>query len=39
MRRLAKVMAVLVVVIVIEEIFEKALMMWAFKSRNPRVIG
>ena len=39
MRRLAKVMALLVVVIVIEQILETALMMWAFKSRNPRVMG
>ena len=39
MRRLFKVLAVFVAIIVIEEIFETALQMWAFKSRNPRVIG
>ena len=39
MRRLFKVLAVIVGIIVIEQVFETALMMWAFKSRNPRVIG
>ena len=39
MRRLFKVLAVIVGIIVIEQAFEAALMMWAFKSRNPRVIG
>lgn len=43
MRRLAKVMAaavgVVVGVVIIEQIFETALMQWAFKSRNPRVVG
>lgn len=39
MRRLFKVLAVFVDIIVIEEIFETALHMWAFKSRNPRLIG
>ena len=39
MRRLFKVLAVIVGIIVIEQAFEMALMMWAFKSRNPRVIG
>lgn len=39
MRRLFKVLSVIVGVIVLEQIFETALMMWAFKSRNPRVIG
>jgi deazaflavin-dependent oxidoreductase (nitroreductase family) len=39
MRRLVRVLAVVVGIIVIEEILETALMMWAFKSRNPRVIG
>lgn len=37
MRRLAKAMAVLVGVIIIEEIIESALMMWAVRSGNPRV--
>ncbi len=39
LRRLFKVLAVFVGIIVIEEIFETVLQMWAFKSRNPRVIG
>lgn len=39
MRRLAKMLAVVFGIIVIEQIFETVLMMWAFKSRNPRVIG
>lgn len=39
MRRLAKLLAVVVGIIVIEELLETALMMWAFRSRNPRVIG
>lgn len=39
MRRLLKMLAVIVGIVVIEEIFETALMMWALKSRNPRVIG
>lgn len=39
MRKLFKVLAVVVGIIVVEQIFETALMMWAFKSRNPRVIG
>ena len=39
MRRLLKVLAVIVGIIVIEQIFETMLMMWAFKSRNPRVLG
>ena len=38
MRRLFKVLAVIVGIIVIEQIFETALMQWAFKSRNPRVM-
>lgn len=38
MRRLVKVLAVVVGIIVIEEILEMALMKWAFKSRNPRMI-
>jgi len=39
MRRLVKVLAVIVGIIVIEQILETVLMMWAFKSRNPRVLG
>lgn len=39
MRRLVKVTAVVVGVVVIEEIVESVLMMWAFRSGNPRVIG
>ncbi len=39
MRRFVKVLAVIVGIVVIEGIFETALMMWAFKSRNPRAIG
>ncbi|MEN8234872.1 MAG: nitroreductase family deazaflavin-dependent oxidoreductase [Actinomycetota bacterium] len=43
MHRLAKVMAaavgVVVGVVIIEEIFETALTQWAFKGRNPRVLG
>jgi deazaflavin-dependent oxidoreductase (nitroreductase family) len=38
MRRLFKALAVIVGIVVIEEIFETALMMWAFRSRNPRAI-
>jgi deazaflavin-dependent oxidoreductase (nitroreductase family) len=38
MRRLFKVLAVIVGIIVIEEIFETVLMMWAFRSKNPRAI-
>ncbi|MDH5292590.1 MAG: nitroreductase/quinone reductase family protein, partial [Acidimicrobiia bacterium] len=37
MRRFFKVLAVMVGIIVIAEILETALMLWAFKSRNPRV--
>lgn len=39
MRRFFKVLAVIVGIVVIEEILETTLSMWAFKSRNPRVIG
>lgn len=39
MRRFLKVLAVIVGIIVLEEIFETVLSMWAFKSRNPRVMG
>lgn len=39
MRRLLKVLAVMVGIIVIEEIVETVLTIWAFKSRNPRVVG
>jgi deazaflavin-dependent oxidoreductase (nitroreductase family) len=39
MRRLVKVLTVIVGIIVIEQILEAALMQWAFKSRNPRVVG
>lgn len=39
MRRFLRVLAVIVGIIVIEEIFETVLSIWAFKSRNPRVIG
>lgn len=39
MRRFLKVLAWIVGLVVIEEIFETALSMWAFKSRDPRVIG
>ena len=39
MRRLVKVLAVGFGVIVVEEIVETVLMMWAFRSGNPRVIG
>ena len=38
MRRLVKVLAVVVGIIVVEQIFEMALMQWAFKSLNPRVM-
>jgi deazaflavin-dependent oxidoreductase (nitroreductase family) len=38
MRRLVKVLAVVVGIIVVEQIFEMALMQWAFKGRNPRVM-
>lgn len=38
MRRLAKLLAVVVGVVVVEEIVETVLMMWAVRSRNPRVI-
>ncbi|MDJ0925702.1 MAG: nitroreductase family deazaflavin-dependent oxidoreductase [Acidimicrobiia bacterium] len=38
-RRLAKLLAVVVGVIIVEEIVETALMMWAFRSRNPRAIA
>lgn len=36
MRRFFKVLAVIVGIIVIEEIFETALEIWAFKGRSPR---
>jgi len=43
MRRFARVVAaavaVLVGVVIVEEIFETVLMQWAVKSRNPRVVG
>lgn len=39
MRRFFKVLALIVGVIVVEQVFETALMLWAFKSRNPRVVG
>ena len=39
MRRFVKVLAVVVGVIVVEEIVETVLMMWAFRSGKPRVIG
>lgn len=39
MRRFVKVLALIVGIVVTEQIFETALMMWAFKSRNPRAIG
>jgi deazaflavin-dependent oxidoreductase (nitroreductase family) len=38
MRRFFKVLALIVGIIVMEEIIETALMMWAFRSRNPRAI-
>ncbi len=38
MRRLVKVLAGIVGIVVIEQIFETVLTMWAFKSRNPRVL-
>ena len=38
MRRLFKVLAAIVGIIVIEQIFETVLMQWAFKSRDPRVM-
>ncbi len=39
MRRLFKVLAAIVGIIIIEQAFETALMLWAFKSRRPRVMG
>ena len=39
MRRLVKVLAVVVGIIVIEQIFETVLMQWAFKTQNPRVMA
>ena len=38
MRRLIKVLAVVVGVVVVEEIVETVLMIWAFRSGNPRAI-
>jgi len=38
-RRLGKALSVVVGVVVVEEIVETALMMWAVRSGNPRVIG
>ena len=38
MRRLVKVLAGIVGIVVSEQIFETVLTMWAFKSRNPRVL-
>ncbi|MDH3262295.1 MAG: nitroreductase family deazaflavin-dependent oxidoreductase [Acidimicrobiia bacterium] len=39
MRRLFKVLAVVVGVVVVEQILDTVLMMWALRSGNPRVIG
>jgi deazaflavin-dependent oxidoreductase (nitroreductase family) len=39
MRRLVKLLAGVLGIIVIEQIYETVLQMWAFKSRNPRVLG
>ena len=36
MRRLGKVLAVVVGIVVVEQIIETTLMMWAFRSRDPR---
>ena len=39
MRRLFKVLAVVVGIVVVEQILDTVLMMWALRSGNPRVIG
>ncbi len=38
MRRLVKLLAMLIGIVVVEELIETALMMWAFRTRNPRAI-
>lgn len=39
MRRLMKALAVIVGVVVVEQILDTVLMVWAFKSRNPRLLA